>query len=60
MAFWTPRVNRFNDLFAAGGLRALLTLQPPPSKQWTFTPDMLAHFLQFLIDGERVEADRFD
>lgn len=60
IAFWRPRVDRFNDLFMAGSFGAFLTLTPPPLRQWRFTSDVIAMFLQWLIDGERVESGRFD
>ena len=58
--FWTPRVDRFNDLFAAGAIGSILSLTPPPPKSWQFSADALAKFFQWLISGEKVETDRFD
>jgi hypothetical protein len=60
VAFWTPRVDRFNDLFAIGPTAAFLTLTPPPRRLWKFSSDAVAKFFQWLIDGEKVESDRFD
>lgn len=56
---WEKRINRFNDLFAAGAISALLTLNAPPRRQWRFTPNVFARFLQWLEDGERTETSRF-
>jgi subtilisin family serine protease len=58
-AKWTPRVNRFNDLFAAG-LFGSLAITPPPPRRWQFTPDVLSKFFQFLRSGLKTETDRFD
>jgi len=58
-AVWQKRINRFNDLFAAGAMSALLTFSPPARRQWRFTPDVFARFLQWLEDGARTETSRF-
>lgn len=60
VATWTPRVDRFNDLFAMGAFGALLTLTPPPPKKWKFSADVIAMFLQMLMDQLAIETDRFD
>jgi hypothetical protein len=59
-AQWQPRVDRFNDFFAAGAMGTLLTFTSPPRRQWRFTPDVLAKFFQFLRAGVQTETDRFD
>jgi outer membrane protein OmpA-like peptidoglycan-associated protein len=56
---WHKRINRFDDLFAAGTISALLTFNAPPRRQWQFTPDVFARFLKWLEDGARAEARRF-
>lgn len=58
VSLWKPRVDRFADLFATGSSAAFV--EPPPRRQWQFTPDAIANFLQWLLDGARIEADRFD
>lgn len=57
---WTPRIDRFNDLFAMGAVDALLTLTPPAPKKWRFSSDVIATFFQMLLDQLAIEADRFD
>ena len=57
---WTPRVDRFNDLFAMGPFDALFTLKPPPPRKWMFTSDVIAKFLQMLTAQLAIETDRFD
>ena len=57
---WRPRVDRFNDVFDVGPIGAFFTMTPPPPRQWIFTSDVIATFIQWLLDGERVEIDRFD
>jgi len=57
---WQPRVDRFNDLFAAGAFGALTTLTPPPLRHWRYTPNVLTKFFQWLMAGQATEADRFD
>ncbi|MEU5659947.1 peptidoglycan-binding protein [Streptomyces sp. NPDC047737] len=59
MSQWIPRVDRFNDLFAAGS-DAILVFTPPPLRQWQFTHDVIAQFFQWLLDHRRTEEDRFD
>lgn len=59
MAQWTPRVDRFNDLFAKG-IGALAELTPPPARQWQFTREAIARFFQWLLDQLQTEQDRFD
>ncbi len=58
LATWTERVNRFNDLFAAGPLGSFFTIPDP--RQWLLTPEVIARFFQTVLDGLRVETDRFD
>jgi peptidoglycan hydrolase-like protein with peptidoglycan-binding domain len=52
VSFWEPRVNRFNDMFAAGAIGAFFTLTPPPPKSWKFTSDAIANFFQWLMDQQ--------
>jgi hypothetical protein len=54
------RINRFNDLFAAGATSAFLTLTPPPPRSWRFTPDALDAFYDWLDLGVAAEKDTFD
>jgi peptidoglycan hydrolase-like protein with peptidoglycan-binding domain len=56
---WTPRVDRFNDLYAFGPIKALLFPTPPP-RQWPFTSDVIATFFQWLLDQAALERQRFD
>jgi peptidoglycan hydrolase-like protein with peptidoglycan-binding domain len=56
---WTPRIDRFNDLFSIGPAQALFGSTPPP-RSWIYTQDALATFLQWLMDQARIERDRFD
>lgn len=55
---WTPRVDRFNDVFAAGAIGALVSVPDP--RQWRFTTDVLARFFQMIEDQLAIETDRFD
>lgn len=57
---FTPRVDRFNDLFAMGPFNALLSLTPPPPKKWIFTPTVIEKFFQMLAAQLAVETNRFD
>lgn len=59
MAQWTPRVDRFNDLYA-GGMSSFFKFDPPPLRQWIYTSDTVAYFFQWLLNHLEVEANRFD
>ncbi|WP_167736150.1 peptidoglycan-binding protein [Nocardioides sp. 503] len=55
---WTTRVDRFNDLFAAGSFGSLLSVPDP--RQWRHSSDFVARFFQTILDQLAVETDRFD
>jgi hypothetical protein len=55
---WTPRVDRFNDLYAAGAINALTDVPDP--RQWVFTPEVIARFFQMISDQLTIEKERFD
>jgi hypothetical protein len=59
-ATFTPRVDRFNDLFAMGPFNALLSLTPPPPKKWIFAPTVIEKFFQLLAAQRAVETNQFD
>jgi peptidoglycan hydrolase-like protein with peptidoglycan-binding domain len=60
IARFLPRVSRFNDLFADGGAKATLGFDPPPRGTWPGADDAIAKFFQFILDGLKVEKERFD
>jgi|tagenome__1003787_1003787.scaffolds.fasta_scaffold20973908_3 hypothetical protein len=54
------RINRFDDLFAAGPAGSLLAMTPPPPRSWAFTSDALDTFFGWLEEAVNMERSRFD
>jgi peptidoglycan hydrolase-like protein with peptidoglycan-binding domain len=56
-AFWLKRINRFNDLFAAGP-SALIQGSPPPGK-WKYSEKMFDRFLSWLFTRLAIETSLY-
>lgn len=54
-AAWLKRINRFNDLFAAGA-GSLLVLSPPPLGNWKYSEKMFDRFLSWLFTRLAIEV----
>ena len=55
---WTPRVDRFSDLFASGAFGAFFSV--PDARLWQNSSDFIARFFQTILDQLVTETQRFD